>query len=79
MEACKYVNVFEGTSSLFYKLKENKFLGNRTKIVGLYCLGIKFRLFELFFIKCDSLNEESKQLKLKEFRIFRSTFILYNV
>lgn len=42
MEACKYVNVFEGTSSLFYELKENQFLGNRTKIVGLYCLGIVY-------------------------------------
>lgn len=42
MEACKYVNVFEGTSSLFYELKENKFLGNRTMIVGLYCLGIVY-------------------------------------
>lgn len=26
----------------YFKLKENKFLGNRTKIVGLYCLGIVY-------------------------------------
>lgn len=41
VEACKCINVFENTSSLFHKLI-GKFLGDRTKNVGLYCLGIVY-------------------------------------